>query len=346
MPRRTPSQRIGSLGHRIAASAFERLGSWIVRNQEEDVGIDIELELSDPDPSGHFLKCQVKSFKGRGASTKIRLKNDFLRYVYECRLPIVLAQVEVISGNVWVCWLQGCIEMKRLQQSIYGTKHYTTINSEWLKVLDNSASEQLKFIARGVHPIARGAQIRDLVRFALETHDHDLVGAANKLLFKYREDISHFPLDLLVDEILSIGNRIWGTIEGNALSELLYLLARLYGDNFTKEQIKKLVLRGDSYSRTGINALGIMYDEFPEKMRGLRLGDHFRTHDDWRVAYFCNLRDKYPGVSVFGLMTGEYDCALDGCDLLPSVKDSGFNKWANRGDCAILDYAYKIAESS
>ena len=271
MPRRTPSQRTGSLGHRIAASAFERLGNWIVRNQEEDFGIDMELELSDPDPSGHFLKCQVKSL-GRGARRNIQLKNDFLRYVYECRLPIILAQVDVVSENVWVCWLQGCIEMKRLQQSIYGSKHYTEINSEWLILLDNSASEQLKLVARGIHPISRGTQVRDLIRFALESHDHDLVDAANNLLFKYRNEISHFPLELLVDEILAIGNRIWGTIEGNALSKLLYILSRSYGDNFTKEQIRKLALRDESYSRTGINALGIMYDEFPEHMRKLQLG--------------------------------------------------------------------------
>jgi hypothetical protein len=65
MPRRTPSQRIGSLGHRVAAAQFERHGNWIVRNQEEDVGIDMEAELSDPDPTADFLKCQIKSFEDR-----------------------------------------------------------------------------------------------------------------------------------------------------------------------------------------------------------------------------------------------------------------------------------------
>ena len=124
------------------------------------------------------------------------------------------------------------------------------------------------------------------------------------------------------------------------------MLARSYGDRFSQEQIRKLVIRDNSYSRTGINALGIMYDEFPEHMKALRLGELFRNHDDWRIAYFCSLRDKYPGVPVFALMTGHYDCALDRYNLHPSVKEDGHDKWAYRGDSALLDYAYEVAEAS
>ncbi|QWG15397.1 DUF4365 domain-containing protein [Bradyrhizobium sediminis] len=330
----------------MAATAFERLGGWIVRNQEEDVGIDMEAELSDPDPSGQFLKCQIKSFKGKAGPKVVRLKNTFLKYVYECRIPIILVQVEVVTGSVWFCWLQGQIETKRLQRSIYGSKSQTAIAAEWLTPLDGAGSEQLRAIARGIHPIALATQIRGLIRFGLEIHDHELVGAANSLLFKYHKDISFFPLDLVIDEVLSLGNRIRATLEGNALSELLYMLARSFGDCFSQEQIRKVVVREDSYSRTGINALGIMYDQFPAHMRALQLGELFRDFDDWRVAYFCNLRDKYAGVSVFELMTSDYDCALDGYNLHPSVKERGHDRWANRGDCALLDYAYEMEESS
>ena len=306
----------------------------------------MEAELSDPHPSAHFLKCQIKSFKGNGRPKAISLKNDFLKYAYECRIPILLVLVEIISGSVWVCWLQGCTEMQRLQKFIYGPKSRTTIAVEWLTLLDSSESEQLKLIARGIHPIARATQIRDLIRLALETHDHDLLVAASDLLYKYHAEISHIPIDLLIDEVLSIGNRIWGTLEGNALSKLLYILARAYGEMFSIEQIRKLVVRDDTYSRTGINALGIMYDEFPQQMQKLRLGEEFRNHDDSRIAYFCNLRDRYPGVPVFSLMTGDYDCTLGGYRLHPDVKNRGYNSWANRGDCAILDYAYEVKETS
>jgi Domain of unknown function (DUF4365) len=346
MPRRTRSQQIGSLGQRIAATAFERLGSWIVRNQEEDVGIDLEVELSDPDPRGQFLKCQIKSFNGKSAPKPARLKNDFLKYVYECRIPILLVQIETTSETVWYCWLQGCIEMKRLQRSIYGPNTYTTIAAKWLTPLDPTGSEDLIAIARGVHPIARATRSRDLIRLALETHDHDLLAAANRLVWKYHKEVSYFPLNLVIDEVLRLGNRIWGTLEGNAVSELVYMLARSFGEHFSSDQIHKLVIRGDSYSRVGINALGIMYDEYPEHMKSLRLGEFFRNHDDWRVAYFCNLRDKYPGMTVVALMSTDYDCALDGYNLHPNVKDSGLSTWATRGDSALLDYAYEVSEAS
>lgn len=330
----------------MAAASFERLGGWIVRNQEEDVGIDMEAELSDPHPSAHFLKCQIKSFRGNGRPKGIRLKNDFLRYAYECRIPVILVQVEVVTSFVWVCWLQGSIETQRLQKFIYGPRSHTIIAAEWFTLLDSNGSEQLKLIARGIHSIARATRIRDLIRLALETHDHDLLVAASDLLYRYHAEISHIPIDLLIDEVLSIGNRIWGMLEGNALSKLIYILARAYGEMFSIEQIRKLVVRADTYSRTGINTLGIMYDEFPQHMQTLRLGEEFRDHDDSRIAYFCNLRDKYPGVPVFSLMIGNYDCALDGYNLHPDVKDRGHNSWANRGDCAILDYAYEVAETS
>jgi hypothetical protein len=209
MPRRTVSQRIGSLGHRVAAAKFERLGGWIVRNQEEDVGIDMEAELSDPDPSANFLKYQIKSFKGKSAARAIRLKNDFLRYAYECRLPVILVLVETQTGDGWFCWLQGCIEVERLQRSIYGEATHTSIAADWLSPIDSIANDQLKTIARGIHPVARATQIRDLIRFALETHDRELVGAANGLLLRYRKELSYFPVDLVVNEVLSIGGRIW-----------------------------------------------------------------------------------------------------------------------------------------
>ncbi|UWU86108.1 DUF4365 domain-containing protein [Bradyrhizobium yuanmingense] len=342
MPRRTPSQRIGSLGHRVAAAQFERLGSWIVRNQEEDVGIDMEVELCDPDPTADFLKCQIKSFEGAAAKRPVRLKNGFLKYACECRIPVILVLVESITGQSWFCWLQGCIEANRLRPSIYGARGSTTIAAEWLAPLDGAGNVELKLIARGVHPIARATHVRDLVRFALETHDHELVGAANRLLARYQKEISYFPIDLVLDEVLSLGNRIWATVEGNALAELLYMLARSYGGQFNLDQIRKLVVRGEGYSRTGINALSIMYDEFPERMKTLKLGEEFERHNDWRVSYFCKLREKHSGVPVMALITRGHDCAVDGRDLHSSAREQGLSKWANRGDCAILDFAYQV----
>jgi len=346
MPKRTESQSIGSLAQRDAAAIFERLGCWMVRNQgEEDVGVDLELELSNPDPTGHFLKCQVKGFRGRPAPKAVRLKNDFLRYTYECRVPIVLVLIETGTRQAWFVWVQGCIETNRLQGAIYSGTSHSSFAPSWLAPLDESGSGELQKIARGIHPISLVTQIRDLVRIALEMQNPALAGLANQLLVRYRGQSAYLPVDLVLDEVLALGLRIWATEEGNAVSDLLYALAREHGDLFTREQIRRLVLRGDTYSRTGINTLGLMYERFPEQMKRLQLIELFKDHKDDRVAYFCKLREKYPGVSVVNLMSGSYDCEIDGLNVHPDAQDRALNTWANRGESALLDFVYDLRAS-
>jgi hypothetical protein len=343
MPIRTKSQSIGSLAQREAAAIFERLGCWMVRNQaEEDVGVDLEVELASPNPTGHFLKCQVKGFEGDAAPKPVPLKNDFLRYAYECRIPIVLVLIETTSRQAWFTWVQGCIETHRLQGAIYGEQGQSTFPVSWLAPLDESGSGELQKIARGIHPIALVTQIRDLVRIALEMQNPALAGLANQLLVRYRGEGAYLPVDLVLDEMLALGTRIWATEEGNAVSDLLYSLAREYGGLFTREQVRRLVLREDTYSRTGINALGVMYERFPGHMKQLRVVDLFRDHKDGRVAYFCKLREKYPDVGVVGLMSGSHDCAIDGLNVHASARESALDKWANRGDSALLDFVYEV----
>lgn len=188
--------------------------------------LDLDLAKPDgPDPTADFLKCQIKSFEGAATKRPVRLKNDFWKYACECKIPVVLVLVESVASQSWFWWLQGCIEANRLRPSIYGSRGSTTIAADWLAPLDEAGNAELKSIARGIHPTARAMHVRDLVRFALETHDHDLVGAANRLLSRYQREISYFPIDLVLDEVLSLGNRIWATLEGNALAELFYMLA-------------------------------------------------------------------------------------------------------------------------
>ena len=319
------------------------MGTWIVRNQDEDFGVDMEVELSDPDPRGHFMKCQVKTSKGAG--TSIRLKNSFLRYAYECRVPFILVQIGTTKSVVRICWLQGCIEDARLQKAIYGATKTTVIDSDWFSPLDKPTNVELTKIARGIHPISLVMQIRDLIWSALETGDHILAGLVTNLLHKYNKEVPYFPLDIVIDEVISLGNRVKGTLEGNALTDLLFSLCRSYADHFTAGHIKKLVLRNDSYSRTGINGLSLLYDAQPEYIRSLRLPDVFRSHSDWRVYYFCKLRENYAGVPVTALMSGKYDCDIDTFRLDPRAHES-LNEWANRGDCALLDFAYDISTAT
>ena len=45
MAKRSTAQKIGSLGQRLVQLAVEESGLWIVRGQEEDFGIHLEIEL-------------------------------------------------------------------------------------------------------------------------------------------------------------------------------------------------------------------------------------------------------------------------------------------------------------
>ena len=111
MPKQTNSQKIGSLGHSIIETQIKVSDVWIARNLTEDFGIDIELEFApnDDEVEGKFVKAQIKSHK------KIEIENGiltesfsktFLRYVYECRIPIVLIVVETSTEKSWYVWLQ------------------------------------------------------------------------------------------------------------------------------------------------------------------------------------------------------------------------------------------------
>lgn len=337
MAKRSKSQHTGSLGQRRAALAFEETGTWIVRMQEEDFGVDMELELANQHPTGHFIKSQVKASDKTGSS--VRLRNSFLRYAYESRVPFLLIHVRGKDNPINICWLQGCIEQARLQKSIYGSANTTLIKAEWLQPLNASTNDELIRVARGVHPISLAMMIRSLIGITLEMKDLAAAGLIVSLLRRYNAEMPYFPIGIVIDEIVSLGDRVWATTEGNALTALLFELCRAYPDHFSREQICKLVIRPHAYSRTGINALSILYDEQPLHLRSLELPDEFSKHADWRPSYFCSLREKYEGTPVTSLMFGDYDCTIGSYQLDPRAKD-GLNKWANRGDCAILDYAY------
>lgn len=112
MPTQTTQQKIGSLGHSIAEGQIKRSKFWIARNLTEDFGIDIELEFTLDEVKGKFVKAQIKSHEqvtlNKGFISQ-SLAKSFLRYVYECRLPIILIVVSVDNSKSWYAWLQKWI---------------------------------------------------------------------------------------------------------------------------------------------------------------------------------------------------------------------------------------------
>jgi hypothetical protein len=99
-----------------------------------------------------------------------------------------------------------------------------------------------------------------------------------------------------------------------------------------------MVTRGESCSRTGVNALGILYDCYFEHTAGLGLVSLFLTHADAQVAYYCNSRESCPRKEFIECLSGTYGTQFGGLVLDPSLEMDWTQKWPNRGDSVLLDY--------
>ena len=118
----------------------------------------------------------------------------------------------------------------------------------------------------------------------------------------------------------------------------LFALMRELGDRVSKESVSNMTIRDDGYSRSGLVALGLLYDNFFEHMQSLALPDYL-VSTSAHVAYYCAFRESKPdeksntpmdptGFEFAGLRYDRPDRALD--------------KWANRGASALLDYLVAV----
>jgi hypothetical protein len=149
-----------------------------------------------------------------------------------------------------------------------------------------------------------------------------------------------FPVNLVVEHAVSLGQDLWATPQGNDASFTLYAICRHFGQSFSADQVWRMVTRGDSISRTGLNALSILYTYAFEHTRGLGLVDLFAAHEDQRGAFYCYLRELHPKKEFLECIDEGYDLRFAGLAIDPSLKDVLIQKWPNRGDSVILDYLY------
>lgn len=147
-----------------------------------------------------------------------------------------------------------------------------------------------------------------------------------------------FPIDSLLDQATQLGDALRGSVEGASLAKTLIEWVRQHGGTLTSRQVERLVLRGDVFSRTGINTLGVLYDEFPEHAAGLGLPEVFAKSPDPRPRYYCLLRERNPNITGLALITAAAQEPIEGLVLDIDHMERPWDKWANRGDSAILDY--------
>lgn len=342
------SQKIGSLGHSIVQEQISRSKFWIARNLTEDFGIDIELEYAPEDVEGKIVKAQIKSHEQISTNSDFfsePLQKSFLRYVYECRIPIILIVVSTNDSKTWFVWLQKWLIDSGNISNIYDESKFKTlsvqvyVNSEFITGLQN----EIISIATWENHTQLYITLRDLANLSLRLYNDEL----SKLLFDYLEtsklaniyDANY--LDAIIEKVIKLGSNIWATYEGNKTSQLLFKFVREFGNKLNATHISQLIIRGSDCSRTGINALGILYDCFPKHTESLNLVKKFENFDDPRLHYYCAIRERYLGI-ISPLWLDEKNNLTVGKLKVDFLRAA--DKWINRGDSAIFDYIYECEE--
>jgi hypothetical protein len=341
MAKRAVSQKIGSRGHRWVMAAIEENKDWLVRGLDEDFGVDAEAELTEHGVVGQILKLQIKSankIRPEQGQVKFDIERKYIDYAKTCRYPVIFVRIDVSNKIAWYLWLQRWILERRARgDRLEGQKSYTTLVAE-SQTLELGLQSALKDIARWRGETQLALSLIDAMRAAAATYNEELISQITDLLNTAAPSVSDASLDVIIQEAILLGNNLKGTIEGNAISQQLFSLVRKYGDKISTFSVDAIVRRNQAYSRTGLVALGILYDEYFAHISALGLPKHFVKHDLPGVAFYCALREAYPQKRSFDFMVGAGDFTFAGLRFSCPSDTSFENKYANRGPSAILDY--------
>ncbi len=340
----TDEQRIGAEGENwvIAAISSHQNPPWIARKLSEDYGVDAEAELTLGGVRGEILKLQIKtSAKVPRDKDSVRFDIDrrYVDYAMSCRYPVIFVRVDNSEKQAWYLWLQEWALIDGADFNKPTNKKQTcTVWVDGSQTLASGLNSHLADIASWRGKTQLALSLRDAMRAAAATFNPQLVRQIVALVSDAAPIMGSAFLDLILRDAISLGNNLKGTIEGNAVGDQLFALVRTFGDRVTLETIDVMVRREDSYSRTGLIGLGILYDEFVEHTSSLGLVNHFLGHDLPHVAYYCALRESHPGKGYWDFLNGPGEFEFAGLKFTPPTSSNFSDKYANRGPSAILDY--------
>jgi hypothetical protein len=341
MIQRSEAQKIGSQGHKWALSQIENHPHWLARDLgNEDFGIDAEAELTIDVIKGEILKLQFKTSEHllrKSGRVRIDIEQKYVEYAESCRYPVILVRIDLSAKQAWYLWLQKWI----LEERTKGNKlpvdqgNFTTWIDE-SQTLGRGLDAELKAIARWEGKTQLALSLRDATRAAAATYNPKLVARIVDLLTEAAPIMAGVQFDAVMREAVLMGDRLRGTPEGNVIADQLFALVRKLGDQMTIETVDLMVKRDDTYSRTGLTGLGILYDEHFAHASSLGLTKHFLENKLPEAAYYCALREAYPERRTYSFMSGQFAFAFAGLTCVPD--DRFPDKFANRGPSAILDY--------
>lgn len=348
MASRSPAQRIGSKGHRWLLSKIEDHDDWLARSLDEDFGIDAEAELTEGGVLGHIVKLQFKSSEAvsrKNNQIRVLIDKKYIDQAKSCRYPIIFVAADLTTREAWYIWLQRWILEERAKgERLEKQETY----SRWIRdssTLERGLDEDWKNIARWRTETQLILSLLDTLKAATARYNEELISHFIELLRKTAPTIADASLDVLVSEAIYLGGRMRGTTEGLTISQLLYPLIREFGGKLSKHAVIEIVQRGETYSRTGLSALGMLYDEYFDRTASFGLPEYFVEQELPEVAYYCALREENPTKKCLDFMSGPGDFTHAGLRFVDPEHVHFGCKYANRGPSAILDYLEFVSTS-
>jgi len=143
-------------------------------------------------------------------------------------------------------------------------------------------------------------------------------------------------INLVLEEAALLGNKLRGTLEGNVIVQQMFSVIQKHGNKMGVDSVDLMVRRGDSYSRTGLSGLGILYDEFFPHAKALKLIEYFESKELHKVAYYCALRESMSAEKDFSSCMQSKHFRWGGlrveCD-----EDTLMLRYPNLGSSIVLD---------
>lgn len=325
---------------------------WMCRFQDLDYGVDLEAEYAPAEgdgqrPAGKLLKLQVKATEAadvRGQVVHVVIERSFLSYALQFRLPVILVHVDVTRRSAWWLWLQAWAleHEERLASSPNNTS--LTVHIPLHQTLETGLDYGLIDIVAGKHASAVVLALRELADIAASDGQQiKLFRGVLALLDDIEAPNRLRTAEKIIELLVGLGSNpgLWQTSQ--LIPQIVATVERL-GDMFSKDQILRLVLRHDTYSRAGLEGLATLYDRWPAQARAKDLPSAFRDADVEEVAWYCSAREHYADLSGYQLVMhfsgGELSQTRFGKLQLQDDDDVSYRlltKYPTRGSSVLLD---------
>lgn len=326
--------------------------NWMCRCQDLDYGVDLEAEFAPAEgdgqrPAGKLLKLQVKATEAadiRGQMVRVVLERSFLSYALEFRLPVILVHVDVTTRSAWWLWLQDWALKHEERLASSSDNATVTVHIPLHQTLETGLDHELTDVVSGKHASAVVLALRELADVAASDYQQiKLFRGVLALLDDIEAPNRLHTAEKIIELLVGLGPNA-GLFQTSQLIPQIVATVERLGDIFSRDQILRLVLRDDSYSRAGLEGLATFYDCWPEQAKAMDLPSAFRDAGVEHVAWYCSAREHYASLSgdqlVMDLCGGMLTQTRFGKLQLIDDDDVSYrliSKYPTRGSSVLLD---------